>query len=224
MTGRIDAVLFDFDHTLGIAHLVEEHVLQRLSGKYGLPVPSVEAMSAALNRFRAGQETLDEMLDGVFGSVMPGAAIEAEYKRDTLRALPSALVPMPGVAEMLEAFRDRSTPIAILTNGWTEYQMAKAAMIGFPGPVYASEEIGLWKPDKRAFCYAVDGLGAVPATTLFVGDTPQSDVAGAKAAGLQAAWADFEGKRYPDDVVRPDFVIHALTELPAIVDAVGKAS
>jgi hypothetical protein len=34
---------------------------------------------------------------------------------------------------------------------------------------------------------------------------------------LRSVWYDWEGRTYPDGVARPDFVIHALAELPALV-------
>jgi FMN phosphatase YigB (HAD superfamily) len=213
----VSAVLFDFDHTLAIAHHVEETVLQVLACKYRVPVPSLDELSQSLQRFRHGEETLDAMLDGVLGGAVPGASVEGEFKTESLRLLPSLLHPMPGLNAMLCDLVAMRVPIAILTNGWTELQRAKAAMIGFPGPVYSSEEIDAWKPDPLAFSYATSAMRVSPATALYVGDSPPTDVAGAKSAGMLAAWADLEHTAYPKDVVAPDLTIKALDELPPLI-------
>jgi HAD superfamily hydrolase (TIGR01549 family) len=218
----VSAVLFDFDHTLAIAHHVEETVLQNLARKYGVPVPGVVELSQSLQRFRHGEETLDEMLDGVLGNAIPGASVESEFRTESLRLLPERLRPMPGLNDMLGRLVAMRVPIAILTNGWTELQRAKAAMIGFPGPVYSSEEIDAWKPDPLAFSYATSAMRVLPATALYVGDSPPTDIVGAKAAGMLAAWADLEHAAYPKGIVAPDLTIKALDELPSLIRSAPK--
>ncbi len=46
------------------------------------------------------------------------------------------------------------------------------------------------KPDRRAFEQVADELGVPAAACLFVGDDPQRDVAGARAAGMRAVLVD----------------------------------
>lgn len=47
-----------------------------------------------------------------------------------------------------------------------------------------SDEIGVPKPDPRAFRAALDALGVVPAGAVHIGDLRRSDVAGAKGARM----------------------------------------
>jgi putative hydrolase of the HAD superfamily len=50
-----------------------------------------------------------------------------------------------------------------------------------------SDEVGVYKPDRRIFEHALDGLGGVaPAATAHIGDLRRTDVAGAKALGITA--------------------------------------
>jgi HAD superfamily hydrolase (TIGR01509 family) len=56
--------------------------------------------------------------------------------------------------------------------------------------VLDSFEFGVEKPDPRLFRIALERSGADPATTVHVGDLYHVDVAGARAAGLQAVLFD----------------------------------
>ena len=49
-----------------------------------------------------------------------------------------------------------------------------------------SDEVGCYKPDRRIFEHALDGLGARAETTAHVGDLRRTDVAGALAMGMTA--------------------------------------
>jgi putative hydrolase of the HAD superfamily len=108
--------------------------------------------------------------------------------------------------------------MGILSNGWTELQHLKAELIGFRGPVLASEEIDEWKPCVEAFRIALARFKMDAATTMYVGDDPLADVAGAMAAGMPAAWADLEGKTYPNDAPQPSLTIDSLAQLLKIVN------
>lgn len=60
--------------------------------------------------------------------------------------------------------------------------------------VFSSAEIGLRKPDRAAFEHVVEQIGFAPGTILFFDDL-SSNVAGARAAGLQAVQVSG-----PDDI------------------------
>lgn len=210
-------MLFDFDHTLGVDNRLEETVLHDLTERYcGAPL-SDERVAAALTRFRRGLETLDAMVDRAFEGCSRGDDMLAEYKAAALALLPRRLRAMPGATKTIDVLRDRGLVVAVLSNGWAELQEAKAAGIGFRGPVFVSESIGAWKPDVRAFRYAAERLGVALERSMYVGDSPSTDVAGAKNAGMVAVWADLEGQSYPAGVVAPDFTITSLAQMIEIV-------
>jgi len=48
---------------------------------------------------------------------------------------------------------------------------------------------------------------------MYVGDSPLTDVVGAKNAGMFAVWADLEGQAYPTGVTTPDFAITSLDQI-----------
>jgi putative hydrolase of the HAD superfamily len=114
--------------------------------------------------------------------------------------------------------RARGIALAVLSNGWNPLQIHKARRAGFEGPVLASADLGVQKPDRRAFAALVDLLGT-EGDTWYVGDDPRIDVEGARAAGIRAIWLDAEKRAFPSDLPAPSLTIHTLEELTACVPA-----
>ena len=141
----------------------------------------------------------------------------ARYKTMCVEMVQQFVVPEPGVRELLEALRSRSVPYAILSNGWSPLQQAKAARIGFDGPVLVSSDIGCQKPSPEAFAALQRALGAGAHEIAYVGDTPASDVEGARRAGLCAVWFDAERRAYPQELENPPVVVHTLSEVAGLV-------
>ncbi len=54
--------------------------------------------------------------------------------------------------------------------------------------ILISDAEGVSKPDRQIFHRALERLNTNPARAVFVGDHPEVDVAGARAAGMQAVW------------------------------------
>jgi len=215
----VEAVLFDFDHTLGVDHKLEETVLLDLSQRYCAAPLTGEQIGAALALFRSGSVRLPDMIRAAMAGCSCGDDIVDLYKSRALELVPARIEPTPGAARTIAALEARGLAVAILSNGWTELQIAKAAAIGFDGSVYVSESIGAWKPDTRAFEIATHGLAVSPRRSMYVGDSPLTDVVGAKNAGMFAVWADLEGQAYPRGVTAPDFAITALDQVVELVRA-----
>jgi len=57
--------------------------------------------------------------------------------------------------------------------------------------IITSEDFGVKKPDPKPFRRAIEVLGTRPEETIMVGDWPDRDVKGAKAAGIRAIWAKY---------------------------------
>jgi len=84
-----------------------------------------------------------------------------------------------------------------------------------PERVYSSD-VGYMKPHRRIFEIALERTGLRAERTLFVGDRIRKDVRGAARVGMKTAlMCHKEG--VPRGRPRPDYVIHRLSELPAIV-------
>ena len=82
-----------------------------------------------------------------------------------------------------------------------------------------SDETGFPKPDPRMFEVTLTGLGARPAEAAHIGDTPRTDIAGARAAGMTAIrCAGAVDHREPPEA---DFVIRDHREIPGILERLG---
>ncbi|MBR4017791.1 MAG: HAD family hydrolase [Oscillospiraceae bacterium] len=104
--------------------------------------------------------------------------------------------PFPETVEILRKLKSRNIKLAIVTNitpELLEHQRKKVDALGigslFDAVVY-SAEFGVHKPDRRIFDHAAALLGVPNEQCLFVGDDPQSDVAGALSAGMEVVWLD----------------------------------
>jgi 2-haloalkanoic acid dehalogenase type II len=83
--------------------------------------------------------------------------------------------------------------------------------------ILISETVRAYKPHRLVFQSALDQLGLQPHEVLHVGDSEVDDVKGAKAAGLQVAWVNRDGRPRRPDVPPPDFELRDLTELPRLL-------
>src|SRR5262249_45163127 len=73
------------------------------------------------------------------------------------------------------------------------------------------------KPHPAIFEAALERMGVPAADSLYVGDRPDADVAGAQKAGMRGALIRSPHESSPLDGVTPDAIID---ELPDLVEAV----
>jgi putative hydrolase of the HAD superfamily len=96
---------------------------------------------------------------------------------------------IPGAIELLDHLQGKYL-LSIITNGFPESQYVKLKASGLDkyfDHVFISEEIGFNKPDPAIFHHAVNISGAEKIDhCLMVGDTYQTDIAGAVSCGMKA--------------------------------------
>jgi HAD superfamily hydrolase (TIGR01509 family) len=80
-----------------------------------------------------------------------------------------------------------------------------------------SAHVGISKPARRIFTLALEQLGRTPQTAVYVGDSFERDVLGARAAGLRTVWLRGLEPRVCPDPSMVDAIITTLEELPAIL-------
>jgi putative hydrolase of the HAD superfamily len=119
-----------------------------------------------------------------------------------------------GVRELLRDLR-RSYELGLLTNGQPDMQWPKIRTLGIEGSfdaIVVSGEVGVYKPNRGAFDILLGRLGVEAAHALYVGDSQENDVAGAKAAGMRVAWVRTDGAGEAGGVA-PDLVVDGAVEL-----------
>ena len=91
----------------------------------------------------------------------------------------------------LETLKSHGKRLGIITNGGTHRQRSKIDALGLSAlfdTVLISEAEGIRKPAAEIFLRAVHHCGVEPSEAAFVGDHPETDVEGAKNAGLLPIW------------------------------------
>ena len=214
---------FDIDHTIAIDNKLERVAFLRLletilddgghtsGGLNG----ETERIDALLSEQRAGAFTIDEAVRRFAREhgVTPRDAYVDRFLEMAVEMVPDFVIPLPGARAAFADLRQRGVAVAVLSNGWNPLQVEKARRAGFGGPVLASADLGVQKPDRRAFDALLVALGTPPERTWYVGDDPHCDVAGARGAGLRSIWLDAEGCPYPGGAAAPTLTIHSLAEI-----------
>src|SRR5690606_32884372 len=77
----------------------------------------------------------------------------------------------------------------------------------------AAREVGAAKPDPRVFEKVVEGTDLAMSEVIYVGDDPELDVIGARAAGMQPVWIDRAGTPWPEHLEPPPLTVRSLKEL-----------
>ena len=109
--------------------------------------------------------------------------------------------------QVIRELRQRGIKTAIVTNIIPERiasQRQKIINLGIAeyfDAIVISGEFGIHKPDRRIFDHAAELLGVSNEECLFVGDDPDSDVAGARNAQMEVLWLDNWGNdgRFDND-------------------------
>ena len=84
--------------------------------------------------------------------------------------------------------------------------------------IVVSDQFGWRKPRREIFDEALRLVGVGAAQALFVGDRAEIDVAGARAAGIDAVWLNPGREPLPEAVEPPRFEIRDLGELLDILN------
>ena len=100
-------------------------------------------------------------------------------------------VPFQFLTEMLNELKDRGYLLGIITNGRSPFQ-ARAidglAIRDYFDVILISEVEQVRKPQAEIFQRAMDRLGVSASESVFIGDHPEADIFGAKAAMMKTIW------------------------------------
>ncbi|MEN3279195.1 MAG: hypothetical protein V7607_335 [Solirubrobacteraceae bacterium] len=125
---------------------------------------------------------LDDVLDALLGAIR-------------FRAYPE-------VPDALARLRARGARLAVVSNWDVSLHdvLERTGLRPLVDAVIISAELGVAKPDPAIFRAALERLGATADGAVHVGDSLEHDVAGARAAGLEAVLVARNGAAVPEGV------------------------
>jgi putative hydrolase of the HAD superfamily len=217
----IEAVLFDLDDTL-------YEQAQWLDGAWravarmAAPVIEERALLAALRTVAAEGSDRGRILVRALASLGRGDLAVAPFVEAFRRFRPDVLAPYPGVDACLAALGD-AVPLGLITDGDPALQVSKLAALGLAHHfrvVVCSDELGgraTRKPATAPFLAALEQLRVDPARSVYVGDRPDKDVAGALAAGMRAVRVLTGEYRDAPNEPEPWLAVAGVAELTAVL-------
>lgn len=118
---------------------------------------------------------------------------------------PEAWELYPDTVESLEHLKSSAFSLAIVSN-WNSSLMDVVDGLDITKYfdfVIASAEVGAKKPSPKIFEHALERTAAPPSRVVHVGDTYQTDVLGARRAGIRGIMLDRRGaEHYDHEVIR----------------------
>ncbi len=139
------------------------------------------------------------------------------------------LCPMDGVHEMLSELRSRGLYLAVVSNADDDFMepvLARNGLTALLDDWTSSEEAKSCKPDNVIFEYTLAKAKRAASEVLFVGDSPQHDIAGARNAGMRGVLISEPNVVAPLSsglsAVEPDWHIRHLRELVGIIDSLNR--
>ncbi len=202
----------------------------------GTLVDRDEALRSWLRR-RAGLSgrELEAMLtiDAAETGLLADLAIELLHHRPGLARDPLALArrirdelpdevrPDPEISRTLNRLASMGLRLAVVSNGGPA-QRRKLEQARLPAELFEaiviSSEVGVAKPAPGIFTLALNRIGLANHEVLMVGDSPEHDIVGARAAAIASGWIAL-GRTWPQTLERPTLVLARLSELPAAITA-----
>ena len=146
------------------------------------------------------------------------AGLAQAFAADFFAVIPTCKKLMPHARETLEYLSTRYR-LYILSNGFRELQYRKMCSAGIEGyfrRVVLSEDIGLLKPRKELFDFALSATQSEARDSLMIGDNWENDIAGARNAGWHQAYYA-PGEDASPLPFLPTYRIRDLRELTAIL-------
>ncbi len=226
---NIRAITIDLDDTLWEIHPVIHRAERRLYEWLGERYPRItEKFSRAAiieQRKEIALEFPQQDHDYTFlrRTVLGRIGVAADYGEqfvdeamEVFDAVRNDVVVFPEVRPALEELRNDYRLIAV-TNGNSNLQT-----IGIDDlfhDVVSASTVGVAKPAPEIFDVAVRAGGARAHETLHVGDHPEIDVEGARAAGLRSVWVNRNGQRWPNEFAKPDGIVTHVGQLQSLLGA-----
>ena len=174
-------VIFDCDGVLVDSERLTHQVVVDMLAEHGVALGFDEAVDRFIGMSMANGLV---QLKALLGGTLP-ADFLPEMGRRTRAAFRAGLVAVPGVESVLDGLQ---RPFCVASNGnhaKVNFTLGHTGLLPrFTGRIFTADDVAHPKPAPDLFLLAARTLGALPAHTTVVEDTP-TGVAAARAAGMR---------------------------------------
>lgn len=229
---RYTTLLFDLDHTLFDFDASQDAAFVATLEQAGIANPNghrnafTDINAALWAGVERGELTPDRVGTMRFEQLAERFGIDADPRvmaDDYIVALGAHGDLLPGARELLEELTPDAT-LALVSNGIGEVAAAKIARLDLDryfGAIVVSGDVGTSKPHPEIFDIVFDRLGQPhKSTTLMIGDSLTSDIAGGINYGIDTCW--YAPDSPPTATSDATYRVGSLGEIPAIVAGDGR--
>lgn len=143
--------------------------------------------------------------------------LAARFCKEALSRIPTKNKLIPGCKELLEYLYPKYN-LYILSNGFQELQEHKMQTTGIRDYFKAlilSDHIGINKPRRELFEYALNSTGSTVSNSIMVGDMFETDIAGAANAGIDQIFFNIKGSE--NLPFAPTYLVTSLKDIIGIL-------
>jgi HAD superfamily hydrolase (TIGR01549 family) len=216
---RFDAVVFDWDDTLCFAEPHRYRHAREVAAAFGVELSLAEVYRAFI---RAGESSFQSW--ATFMGRLPselgidpdqqGAFIHAYRQRDMYKQFQL----FDDVLALIDHLHERGLRVGVISNNDEVAHYVKLLDVGHRFEIVVSPEtFGVAKPHAAIFHQALALLGVPPERTLYIGDSYDNDVVGARDAGLTPVLVDRFAVH--DDGLDAEHRVATLAMLAELLDA-----
>lgn len=226
----IEFLFLDLDDTILDFRKAEAVAIHKTLQNAGVdPTDDNKALYSRINKthwemLERGELTREEVKVNRFARLFEALGVDADPEataREYVRLLGIGHWFLPGAEETVD-YLSKKYRLFLASNGNSSVQkgrMTSANLYRFFEKCFISEEIGFNKPAKEYFDAAFAQIpGFDPEKAMMVGDSLTSDIRGGINAGIRTCWINPSHAPGREEI-RPDYEIEALSQLPALLEA-----
>lgn len=221
-------IFFDLDHTIWDFDRNAQETLMELYDLYQLEklgLSSCQDFIATYTEnnhqlwaeYHVGRITKEQLRTQRFNKTFRQLGVKpdqipAQFEEDYVRISPTKTNLFLGSEKVL-TYLQKKYSLHIISNGFKETTLTKMNVSGlnpYFQNVIISEDVGVNKPHKAIFDYALSKAAAQKHESIMVGDSLEADIRGAQDYGMKAIYFNPLNKQKPDDV---EWQINNLEEL-----------
>lgn len=214
----IKHIFFDLDHTIWDFDKNAQETLHELYLHYKLEELGLASAEDFINTYtennhrlwadyHVGKITKETLRAERFSKTFIQLGVHPEkiphqFEDDYVRITPTKTNLFMGSEKVL-AYLQKKYTLHIISNGFKESTLIKMEVSGlnpYFTNVIISEDVGINKPDKAIFEYALDKAKATKQESIMIGDSIEADIRGAQNFGMKAIYFNPLNKELPEDV------------------------